>query len=443
MEIILVVLVVLAMVTVIGHGIWLLLAGFFRALSGRDSGQRKTVSSASSGAKCLQCGRPLRSLEAHCPTCGLARAAPVASELDELDATARQLAAFRAGGSLDQATYDRLSECVRTRRRLLTAARLISSVKANKEPEAVPAQAQALSTGSRPGKSNAPAEVAEALPASPLQEAAAPVPPPPAPAAPRRTPQQRTPVVTETRTPAAPRRSLAEVLGAFMEERNIFWGELVGGLLMVGCSIALVIYLWKDLEKIAYFKFLIFVGTTALVFGAGLYSLYRLKLQTTSRGLFVIAMLLVPLNFLVMAGLSEEERQAEPALRITTELLALGIFASLMAPASRALMPDGRWALLFAVLGISVSPLAVPRFLTPGDVTFWSIALLGGLPVFWYVASAGGLLSRMTRRESLQEAQAKEIFAFLGLAAFPLIVALGFLVYWTGQSARALQELAV
>ena len=64
-------------------------------------------------------------------------------------------------------------------------------------------------------------------------------------------------------------------------------------------------------------------------------------------------------------------------------------------------------------------------------------------PVFWYVASAGGLLSRMTRRQSLQEAQAKAIFAFLGLAAFPLIVALGFLVYWTGQCARAFQELAV
>jgi hypothetical protein len=228
-----------------------------------------------------------------------------------------------------------------------------------------------------------------------------------------------------------------------MEERNIFWGELVGGLLMVGCSIALVIYLWKDFEKIAYFKFLIFVGTTALVFGAGLYSLYRLKLQTTSRGLFVIAMLLVPLNFLVMAGLSEEERQAEPALRITTELLALGIFAGLMAPASRALMPEGRWALLLAVLGISVSPLAAPRLLTQGEVTPWFLQLLGSLPLVWYLASAGGLLSGTTRRESLREAQAKALFAFLGLAAFPLIIALGFLVYWTGQSARALQELAL
>src|SRR6202011_387946 len=85
-----------------------------------------------------------------------------------------------------------------------------------------------------------------------------------------------------------PRRSVAEVLAAFMEERNIFWGELVGGLLMVGSSIALVIYLWKDLQRIPYFQFLIFVSTTAALFGAGLYTLHRLKLQTTSRGLLVI-----------------------------------------------------------------------------------------------------------------------------------------------------------
>ena len=39
-----------------------------------------------------------------------------------------------------------------------------------------------------------------------------------------------------------------------MEERNILWGELVGGLLIVGCSIALVITLWHSLEAIPYFR---------------------------------------------------------------------------------------------------------------------------------------------------------------------------------------------
>src|SRR5207253_5544389 len=104
--------------------------------------------------------------------------------------------------------------------------------------------------------------------------------------------------------PRPPRRPLSEVLAAFMEERNILWGELVGGLLMVGCSIALVISLWHTLEQIPYFPFLIFTGITAALFGAGLYTLSHWKLQSTSRGLLVIATLLVPLTFFILAGLT-------------------------------------------------------------------------------------------------------------------------------------------
>lgn len=43
----------------------------------------------------------------------------------------------------------------------------------------------------------------------------------------------------------SPRRPLSEMLAAFMEESNIRWGELVGGLRIVGCSLALIISLWS------------------------------------------------------------------------------------------------------------------------------------------------------------------------------------------------------
>ena len=62
---------------------------------------------------------------------------------------------------------------------------------------------------------------------------------------------------------AAPQESWAEVLAGFMEERNIRWAEfvgvLVGGLLIVGSSLALVVSFWDTLRK-RYLKFLIFVG---------------------------------------------------------------------------------------------------------------------------------------------------------------------------------------
>ena len=128
--------------------------------------------------------------------------------------------------------------------------------------------------------------------------------PTPAPS-PEKTAALAPPEVIPPPPPAPPRRSLTEVLAAFMEERNIVWGELLGGMLMVGCSIALVISLWKTLEQIPYFPFLIFAALTATLYSVGLYTLYHWKLESTSRGLLVIATLLVPLNLLVLARLSQ------------------------------------------------------------------------------------------------------------------------------------------
>ena len=39
--------------------------------------------------------------------------------------------------------------------------------------------------------------------------------------------------------PRPPRKSFSEMLNAFMEESNIRWGEIIGGLLIIGCSTAL------------------------------------------------------------------------------------------------------------------------------------------------------------------------------------------------------------
>src|SRR5206468_609223 len=157
-----------------------------------------------------------------------------------------------------------------------------------------------------------------------------------------------------------------------------------------------------------------------------LYALHRLKLQTTGRGLLLIATLLVPLNFLVMAGLSEEERQAQPLLRVVNELIAMAVFVGLMRPAAQALLPAGRWPLILAVLGISVSPLAVPWLLRPGDTDLWPVLWLGALPIVIYLASAARVLGRVAGRGSLDISGAYSIFAFLGLVTFPLVVALGF-----------------
>ena len=70
-------------------------------------------------------------------------------------------------------------------------------------------------------------------------------------------------------------RSFSEVLNSFMEESNIRWGEIIGGLLIIGCSTALVVSLWAQISQIPVLKFLIFTTVTAVLFGIGLYTQYR------------------------------------------------------------------------------------------------------------------------------------------------------------------------
>ena len=52
-----------------------------------------------------------------------------------------------------------------------------------------------------------------------------------------------------------------------MEESNIRWGEIIGGLLIIGCSTALVVSLWSQISEIPVVKFLIFTTVTAALFG--------------------------------------------------------------------------------------------------------------------------------------------------------------------------------
>src|SRR4029079_14579366 len=83
-----------------------------------------------------------------------------------------------------------------------------------------------------------------------------------------------------------PRGTIADLLQAFREERNIRWGELVSGMLIVGSAVGLVLSLWATLkESIPYFPALLFMLVTTGIHGPGLYTLKRWRLKSTSRGL--------------------------------------------------------------------------------------------------------------------------------------------------------------
>jgi hypothetical protein len=287
-----------------------------------------------------------------------------------------------------------------------------------------------------------PQEVPEVIPASPLGAAAVrPAPVVPTPSLPAIVP-----------APPRPRRSLTNVLAAFMEERNILWGELAGGLLIVGCSIALVITLWHSLEALPYFPFLLFACITAALFGAGEYTLHHWKLESTSRGLLVIALLLVPLNLLVLAdpSLGHSGTMLEWTFQSAAILLALGMVRL----AGRDLIDadtlpgpvDRRWLFALALVGAAGSQLIVPRLLDEQHPILY--VALGCVPVACHLLACGvvvaGLGRALSRAEnqSLEIRQANALFVFLGLASFALFVALGFLLSRSSDLVRSLPRLA-
>jgi hypothetical protein len=553
MEIFISLLVLLGFITLIGHGIWVVLAWLFRTLAGVSSpAPGVNLKPTDLPQRCAGCGQFLLPRQACCAKCGLECKSPIAAELQDLVVTARELAKLHQVDAVDPPTYEQMLGCIETRRRALLGTvrpvpspatvqpmkqrvltpgeqlqqllescpdlgsltpdrreqalrwyesadedRLLSLSpvaqlalarllrQARKSDDSLRTYRRLLDRHSHDpewagwafeaGRLAAEKKITDqaceflekALRRSPspeqqqqiqrlLQSLRLPAQEEIAEVIPVRDSPRTEPTSVASAMPrpaavaARPRRSLAEVLSAFMEERNIFWGELVGGLLMVGCSIALVIYLWKELEQIPYFQFLVFVGTTAAVFGAGLYARHRLKLEMTSRGLFVIATLLVPLNFLVMAGLAGQMANSPPfdvAVRIGIEMISLAILGALMHRAAPALIPNGRWWFLVTVLGISASQLVVPRILslprTERTVSILPFSALGYLPVVLYGLGTCGFLYPLSRHRPMNRGQAMALFSFLGMAAFSLIVALGFLIYWSSNLGSALQHLAV
>jgi hypothetical protein len=278
-------------------------------------------------------------------------------------------------------------------------------------------------------------EVAPALPVAEVAEVAAAVPGPPTPA-----PEP---------TPGLPRRTLGQLLAAFMEERNILWGELVGGLLIVGCSIALVISLWQTLEQIPYFPFLIFAAITVALFGAGLYTLSHWKLESTSRGLLVIGTLLVPLNFFILAGLYRGT--AKGFVDLATEAGALAAFSGLVLIGARSLLGKtlpsivGRAdrLLTLAVMGPCAVQLFIPRVLDVQPPLPWLDLLLPLAAVLCYGFALAPVLGAAGRRESLDGRLAGNLLLLFGLATFALAAALGFYIYRSDAVQTALQRLAV
>jgi len=238
--------------------------------------------------------------------------------------------------------------------------------------------------------------------------------------------------------PPEPRRPFSEVLVASMAEKNIRWGELVGGLLIVCCSTALVISLWSRIEAIPILKFVVFTAVTAALFGVGLFVHHRWDLPTTGHALLIISSLLVPLNLLAFAALSQPGPGAS-GWSLAIELPAVALFGWLALLAGRIIMSDAPKLFACGVVGLSASSLVI-RLLSPlSDAGLVSVSLL---PVGLYVIVMGMSLWHPSRARCVGDPEARQLTLQLGVQTFACLVPLGLVLYESGHVARAMHLLS-
>ncbi|MDX6384971.1 MAG: hypothetical protein QOK48_2544, partial [Blastocatellia bacterium] len=435
--------VLLVGVTLIGHGIWVLLAWFLRQLSG---GQPRTSAPPQAlnippPIRCLHCQAALLSERKYCLRCGASRPSDAEEGLwRELGTTLSQLDRLHKVGVLDANTFRALKTRLEQERERIAFPR------------------------GRPGSAEQPPTFTHTtdirpVPPTPRQTSAV----PPKLDEPRR-PTTFPPQVVSERPPPdrtqefgawatdsdevvlkppllkPPRRPFAEVMAAFMEQSNIRWGEIIGGLLIVGCSTALVVSLWAQIASIPVLKFLIFTSVTAALFGVGFYTEHRWKLPTTSGGILTIAVLLVPLNFLAIAAASGGTAPTS-ALVIASEIIAPSLFLCLVYFAGRVITSLWPHVLAASVLGSSIGQLLIRHFGSPQSAPLVLIAL-GAFPVVCYVTAAAWMLKQALADKEINEAEANQIFVTLSAITFAAALPFGLLLYSSGPPGMSMIHLA-
>src|SRR5262252_1480164 len=441
MEILIPLILAFGLITLIGHGIWVLLAKIFHAIFSEPEAERAAVDDRSDartrrGTRCAECGAALLDGDIFCPLCGLARSS--AGRIADLAMIARQLDRFLNQGRLDAETHKLVMSLVEEERTRLSAPVRRDAIATRREAEphpAPPKPVEPVPQQSPPALTEQTAFVVEndvEKGVRKLDEIAAAADYVP---------------ITVAEIPRQPRRSFTEMLETFMEESSVRWGELVGGLLVIGCSIALVVSLWGEIAAKPFLKFSVFIGVTTALFGLGFYSAHRWKLPTTSRGVLVISTLLAPLNFLAMTRFSHEAVSPSlppPLLIAGGELISLALFFFLVYQAAKVFLPEAPWMTALATMGPSFAML-LARHLTVAEDAWLRAAMLGVAPLICHCASCGVILRGQAGRlkqGASDESRADQIFTHLGIASFSTMLPLGLLFIKPGHVSQTLRQFA-
>ena len=412
--------VILSAVAIVGHILWLCGAATFRFLFDVDTAPSDELC-------CQNCGG--KSELEYCPFCG---GHQINRLLAELGVTERTVERLHSSQRIEGQTYANLKDVLKAEHLRLTTPQQQSS-------QETPAAAPNVETSDEQSEETTwrPSLTIGIYYPEPTEEV------PQRPPSFRSITEESDSVIPEAepieRIPPRPRRSFSDMLNSFMEESNIRWGEIIGGLLIIGCSTALVVSLWAQISQIPVAKFLIFTTVTAVLFGIGLYTEHRWKLPNTSLGILTIATLLVPLNFLAIAAVSSNA--ASGNLILVSEMIAPAVFLILIYYAGRVITPGCASLLASGILLSSIGQLLVRHFATP-ETTGFALVLLGGAPVLCFLVTVGLALKTTLAKHEMNESQVRTLFTMLGTMSFASALPFGLLLHKAGPLGMTMMYLA-
>ena len=243
----------------------------------------------------------------------------------------------------------------------------------------------------------------------------------------------------ERETARAPsiKLSISEIIQSFLSSHNIRWGEIVAGILIVVCSIGLVRTLWSTLiDTHPLVPSIIFLAANSAIGAAGLYTLRRWKLRHTSRAVLLIAILLIPLSVLAgIAAVREDVSLVSLGDPVTLGFIAIasGVYCRLAYSYISALTHVAFRVMLTAsfVLPVGLLPFgraAVERF---GDHAGWllMVASLAVLAVAGFLIRARG---RTTPR--MGRALSRLHLMFVAITVYGCLISAAYLAIRIGET---------
>lgn len=228
-----------------------------------------------------------------------------------------------------------------------------------------------------------------------------------------------------------PRRSFQEVLSGFMEEKNMRWGELASGLLIVLSAVGLVVSLRDQLsDRIPYFSALLFLLITAAIHGAGIYTLKQWRLKNTSRGTLIIGLLLIPINFFaacLLNGDPTDRAEMTDPWYWTAMMFGMISFGVMATWSSILLFKKGVWPIVVGLLGTGAATLWINRVITPDVSTLHG--LLATVPVLIAFAIGSLAISKGQWNPNVYFGRsAIRNYTFLAISAFATLSAIALFI---------------